>query len=56
VSLRSDGSVDVSRIASGFGGGGHAGAAGFSMETSLAELKKTIYSLSEGLSGTCHLN
>ncbi len=56
VSLRSDGSVDVSRIASGFGGGGHAGAAGFSMETSLAELKKTIYSLSEGLCGTCHLN
>jgi phosphoesterase RecJ-like protein len=56
VSLRSDGSVDVSRIASGFGGGGHAGAAGFSMESSLAELKKTIYSLSEGFSGTCRLN
>lgn len=29
VSLRSDGSVDVSRIATTFGGGGHAGAAGF---------------------------
>jgi len=56
VSLRSDGSVDVSRIASDFGGGGHAGAAGFSVESSLAELKKTIYSLSEGFRGTCHLN
>lgn len=56
VSLRSDGSVDVARIASDFGGGGHAGAAGFSVESSLAELKKTIYSLSEGFRGTCHLN
>ena len=56
VSLRSDGSVDVSRIASDFGGGGHAGAAGFSVESSLAELKKTIYSLSEVFRGTCHLN
>jgi phosphoesterase RecJ-like protein len=35
VSLRSDGSVDVSRIAMGFGGGGHAGAAGFSLESNL---------------------
>jgi phosphoesterase RecJ-like protein len=56
VSLRSDGSVDVSRIASDFGGGGHAGAAGFSVESSLVELKRTIYSLSEGLGRTCHLN
>lgn len=56
VSLRSDGSVDVSRIASDFGGGGHAGAAGFSVESSLVELKRTIYSLSEGLSRTWHLN
>jgi phosphoesterase RecJ-like protein len=56
VSLRSDGSVDVSRIASDFGGGGHASAAGFSVESSLTELKKAIYSLSEGFSGTCQLN
>ncbi len=56
VSLRSDGSVDVSRIASDFGGGGHVGAAGFSVESSLAELKKTIHSLSDGLCETCHLN
>ena len=56
VSLRSDGSVDVSRIASDFGGGGHAGAAGFSVESSLAELKQTIYNLSNGFGGTCYLN
>lgn len=56
VSLRSDGSVDVSRIASDFGGGGHAEAAGFSIESSLAELKRTIFSLSNGFRGTCQLN
>ena len=56
VSLRSDGSVDVARIASGFGGGGHAGAAGFSMESSLPELKRIIYGLSDGISEKCHLN
>jgi phosphoesterase RecJ-like protein len=56
VSLRSDGSVDVSRIASDFGGGGHAEAAGFSVESSLAELKQTIFSLSNGFRGTCRLN
>ena len=56
VSLRSDGSVDVSRIASDFGGGGHAGAAGFSVESSLVELKQTIFNLSNGFGETCHLN
>ncbi len=56
VSLRSDGSVDVARIASGFGGGGHAGAAGFSVESSLSDLKRTIYGLSDGFSETCQLN
>jgi phosphoesterase RecJ-like protein len=56
VSLRSDGSVDVSRIAMKFGGGGHAGAAGFSAESSLAELKQTIYNLSDGFGESCHLN
>ena len=55
VSLRSDGSVDVSRIASDFGGGGHSGAAGFSVASSLAELKQTIYSLADGFCETCHL-
>ena len=56
VSLRSDGSVDVARIAAGFGGGGHAGAAGFSVESSLTELKRTIYGLSNRFGETCHLN
>lgn len=56
VSLRSDGSVDVARIASEFGGGGHAGAAGFSVESSLTALKRTIYGLSDRFGETCHLN
>jgi phosphoesterase RecJ-like protein len=56
VSLRSDGSVDVARIASTFGGGGHAAAAGFSMASSLSELKRTIYGLSDGFCETCQLN
>jgi len=56
VSLRSDGSVDVASIAMKFGGGGHAGAAGFSVESSLAELKQTIYNLSDGFGKSCHLN
>ena len=56
VSLRSDGSVDVARIATGFGGGGHAGAAGFSVESSLTDLKRTIYGLSDGFSERCQLN
>jgi len=56
VSLRSDGSVDVARIASDFGGGGHAGAAGFSVETSLADLKRTIYKLSDNICETCRLH
>ncbi len=39
VSLRSDGSVDVAKIAERYGGGGHKGAAGFSWdEASLLEL------------------
>jgi phosphoesterase RecJ-like protein len=56
VSLRSDGSVDVARIASDFGGGGHASAAGFSVDTSLPELKAAIYRLSYDFYGKCHLN
>lgn len=42
VSLRSDGTVDVAEIAASFGGGGHFNAAGFGVESSLPELKKTI--------------
>ena len=56
VSLRSDGSVDVARIATSFGGGGHAGAAGFSVESQLTDLKQTIYSLSDGFGERCCLN
>ena len=56
VSLRSDGSVDVSRIASNFGGGGHAAAAGFSVVSSLNELKQTIYSLCDGFCESCRPN
>lgn len=56
VSLRSDGSVDVSKIAITFGGGGHAGAAGFSIESSLAELKQTIYNLSDSFGERCPMH
>ena len=47
VSLRSDGSVDVAAIASGFGGGGHPSAAGFGIKTTLSDLKQKIIQLSE---------
>ena len=47
VSLRSEGTFDVSAIASAFGGGGHPGAAGFNIETTLEALKTQIISLSE---------
>ena len=49
VSLRSDGSVDVAAIAAAFGGGGHAGAAGFQVETSLIKLKSDIITLAQNL-------
>ena len=44
VSLRSDSEVDVSRIASYFGGGGHKKAAGLTMK---GDLQDIIHSLSE---------
>jgi phosphoesterase RecJ-like protein len=49
VSLRSDGSVDVAAIAGSFGGGGHASAAGFQVETTLAKLKSDIITLAQNL-------
>jgi phosphoesterase RecJ-like protein len=49
VSLRSDGTVDVAAIAGSFGGGGHASAAGFQIEATLAELKSNIITLSQNL-------
>ena len=47
VSLRSDGDVDVAEIASAFGGGGHVSAAGFSIESSLSDLKSKLVQLAE---------
>jgi len=49
VSLRSDGTVDVAAIAGSFGGGGHASAAGFQIETTLTELKSNIITLAQNL-------
>ena len=49
VSLRSDGSVDVAEIAETFGGGGHAVAAGFNIDSSLEEIKSKIVRLAEML-------
>jgi phosphoesterase RecJ-like protein len=49
VSLRSDGSVDVARIAAAFGGGGHFNAAGFGVDASLMELKGLIYTIADKL-------
>ncbi|MBW2603327.1 MAG: bifunctional oligoribonuclease/PAP phosphatase NrnA [Deltaproteobacteria bacterium] len=47
VSLRSDGTFDVAAIASLFGGGGHSGAAGFSIESTLSDIKSNIFSLAD---------
>jgi phosphoesterase RecJ-like protein len=47
VSLRSDGAVDVAAIASLFGGGGHSSAAGFSIESTLSNIKSRIFSIAD---------
>ncbi len=49
VSLRSDGAVDVAKIAGKFGGGGHASAAGFQIESTLVAWKAKIITLAEDL-------
>jgi phosphoesterase RecJ-like protein len=49
VSLRSDSCVDVAKIAEKFGGGGHASAAGFQIESTLVALKTKIIDLAEDL-------
>ena len=49
VSLRSDGTVDVAAIATSFGGGGHYRAAGFSIESTLSDIKSEIINLAEKL-------
>ncbi|MBC2714207.1 MAG: hypothetical protein HF978_02760 [Desulfobacteraceae bacterium] len=49
VSLRSDGAVNVAAIATSFGGGGHHNAAGFDIQATLPDLKRTIFYFSENL-------
>ena len=49
VSLRSDSSVDVAKIAGKFGGGGHTSAAGFQIESTLVALKSKIIELADDL-------
>ncbi|MGD2036307.1 MAG: bifunctional oligoribonuclease/PAP phosphatase NrnA [Desulfobacterales bacterium] len=49
VSLRSDSSVDVARIAAKFGGGGHTSAAGFQIESTLLALQTKIIDLAKDL-------
>ena len=49
VSLRSDSSVDVARIAGKFGVGGHTSAAGFQIESTLVALKTKVIDLAEDL-------
>ncbi len=49
VSLRSDGAVNVAAIATSFGGGGHHNAAGFDVQATLPDLKRTIFYFSENL-------
>lgn len=56
VSLRSDGDINVALIAAQFGGGGHANAAGFSVEATLSDLKNKIIELSETTPGLCDTN
>jgi phosphoesterase RecJ-like protein len=56
ISLRSDGSVDVAKIAATFGGGGHSSAAGFGIESSLPELKAKIMALAETFPRPCVVN
>ena len=45
VSLRSDGTVDVAAIAGSFGGGGHNKAAGFSIESTLSNIKTQMLNI-----------
>lgn len=45
ISLRSDGTIDVSVIASAFGGGGHMNAAGFTIVAPLSSVKKKILNM-----------
>lgn len=56
VSLRSDGSVNVAGIAAKFGGGGHANAAGFSVMSTLDEIKAKMFEISAATPELCAVN
>ena len=45
ISLRSDGTVDVAKIATKYGGGGHKNAAGFNITATLKDIKTKILNL-----------
>jgi phosphoesterase RecJ-like protein len=47
ISLRSNGSVDVAEVAASFGGGGHPNAAGFSIESTLSDIKLQLLSMAD---------
>jgi len=47
ISLRSDGTVDVAAIAALFGGGGHASAAGFNIESALSDIKLQLLNMAD---------
>lgn len=47
ISLRSDGTVDVAAIAALFGGGGHASAAGFNIESTLSDIKLQLLNMAD---------
>lgn len=49
VSLRSDGTIDVSSFAATFGGGGHSTAAGFTTKSTYSALKENIMRLADVL-------
>lgn len=49
VSLRSDETVDVAAIAMSFGGGGHRSAAGFTVDSTLPEIKNRILKMTESI-------
>lgn len=49
ISLRSDGSVDVAKIAADYGGGGHMTAAGFNITTTLSAVKAKLLELAVDL-------
>lgn len=47
ISLRSDETVDVAAIAGLFGGGGHASAAGFNIESTLSDIKLQLLNMAD---------